>query len=194
MLYNNTETKIIREIYLNKSIHKRQLSRNLRLSMPSIEYALKKLPKFIKKEKIGNQLHYSLEYSNPELSAVLGVVESGRLANLPPKIRLAVADLLAELDPKPLLALIFGSYSRGDFTNSSDLDILLIFQSITNPEQICHNISMRTNLQISPIYLDYEQFRKSFADSTKDFFKEIKRDKLLLVGIEWWRQLESKTA
>lgn len=48
---------------------------------------------------------------------------------------------------------------------------------------------MKTNTQINPIYLNYNEFKESFHNLSKDFFKKLKKDKIILVGIEWWRQL-----
>ena len=56
-MYDNTETKIIEQLYLNKEIHKRELARRLKLTMPSIDNALKKIKSIVKIKKIGNQLH-----------------------------------------------------------------------------------------------------------------------------------------
>ena len=48
---------------------------------------------------------------------------------------------------------------------------------------------MKTNTQLNPVYLNYQEFKESFHNPTKEFFKNLKKDKLILIGIEWWRQL-----
>ena len=90
------------------------------------------------------------------------------------------------------MAFIFGSYASGSYTKSSDIDILLIFQKIEDSkkiENVAKKISMKTNTQINPVYLSYQEFKESFHNSTKEFFKKLKKDKIILIGIEWWRQL-----
>ena len=196
-MYDNTEIRILEQIYLNLGIHKRELSKRLKLGMPSIDYALPKIENLLKKQKAGNQIKYFLDYSKDELSPALSIVEYVRLERLPTKVRLAVRDFLKELKHKPVLALIFGAYAHDSYTKESDIDILLVFQKIDVAKQIensAKKISMKTNTQLNPVYLDYNSFKESFHNPTKEFFKKLKKDKLILVGVEWWRQLHDEEA
>ena len=196
-MYDNTEIRILEQIYLNLGIHKRELSKRLKLGMPSIDYALPKIENLLKKQKAGNQIKYFLDYSKDELSPALSIVEYVRLERLPTKVRLAVRDFLKELKNKPILALLFGSYAADSYTKESDIDILLVFQKIDDAKQIensAKKISMKTNTQLNPVYLDYNSFRESFHNPTKEFFKKLKKDKLILVSVEWWRQLHDEEA
>lgn len=196
-MYDKTELKILEQVYLKPGTHKRELSKQLKLGMPSIDYALKKIEGLLKKEKSGNQIKYFLNYSKEALTPMLYLVEYLRLSRLDSKIRLSIADFLKELKEKPLITIIFGSYAKDDYTKDSDIDILLIFQKIEKEKQIeetANKISMRTDVIINPVYLDYHSFKESFHDSTKEFFKNLKKDKIILTGIEWWRQLENEEA
>jgi predicted nucleotidyltransferase len=160
--------------------------------MPSIDYGLKKISKLIKQKKSGNQINYFLDYSKEGLTPFLNAVEHSRFEKLPEKARLAVNDFLKELSEKPIMAIIFGSYASGTYTKGSDIDILLVFQKIEDSKRIentAKKISMKTNTQLNPIYLSYQEFKESFHNSTKEFFKKLKKDKIILIGIEWWRQL-----
>ena len=44
-MYDKTEIRILEQIYLNPGIHKRELSKQLKLGMPSIDYGLQKIAK-----------------------------------------------------------------------------------------------------------------------------------------------------
>lgn len=196
-MYDKTELRILGQIYLRPGIHKRELSKLLNLGMPSIDYAIRKIEKLLIKRKSGNQINYFLNYSKEALTPMLYAVEYSRFDALPAKIKLAINDFLKELNEKPIIAVIFGSYARGDYTKDSDIDILLIFQKLEREKHIentAKRVSMRTNTQINPVYLDYSVFRDSFHDSTKNFFKNIKKNKIMIVGIEWWRLLEDEEA
>ena len=191
-MYDKTEIRILERIYVNPGIHKRELSKQLKLGMPSIDYGLKKISKLIKQKKSGNQINYFLDYSKEELIPLLNAVEHSRLERLPAKVRLSIRDFLKELETKPIIAVIFGSYASGTYTKSSDIDFLQVFQKIEDPKKIensAKKISMKTNTQLNPIYLSYQEFKESFHNSTKEFFKKLKKDKIILIGIEWWRQL-----
>src|SRR3989338_795351 len=196
-MYDKTELRVLEQIYLNPGIHKRELSKRLKLGMPSIDYALQKIEKLIKTQKAGNQIRYFLDYSKEGLSPALSMVEYGRLERLPANVRLVVRDFLKELKDKPILALIFGSYTDSSYTHESDIDVLLVFQKIDDTKQIentAKKVSMKTNTQLNSVYLDYDSFKESFHNPTKEFFKKLKKDKIILIGVEWWRQLQDEEA
>lgn len=196
-MYYNTETRILEQIYTKPGIHKRELSKQLKISMPSVDYALKKIVKLLKVQEAGNQLRYSIDYSKEALTPMLYAAEYSRIQRLPANVRIAISEFLRELQEKPLIAAVFGSYARGDYTKESDIDILLVFQKTENAKAIentSNKISMRTNTKISPVYIDYISFRESFHNSTKEFYKNLKKGKILLTGIEWWRQMEHEEA
>ena len=191
-MYDKTEIRILELIYLSPGIHKRELSKQLTLGMPSIDYGLKKIIKLIKLKKSGNQINYFLDYSKEELTISLNSVEHSRFEKLPAKVKLSVNDFLKELYAKPVIVVIFGSYASGSYTKSSDIDILLVFQKIDDSKRIentAKKTSMKTNTQLNPVYLNYQEFKESFHNPTKEFFKKLKKDKIILIGIEWWRQL-----
>ena len=189
---DKTEIRILEWIYISPGIHKRELSKQLKLGMPSIDYGLKKISKVIKQKKSGNQINYFLDYSKEELTPLLNTVEHSRFEKIPAKVRLSINDFLKELVEKPVIVMIFGSYARRNYTKSSDIDILLVFQKIEDSKKIENTekkISMKTNTQLNPVYLSYQEFKESFHNSTKEFFKKLKKDKIVIIGIEWWRQL-----
>jgi len=53
-MYDKTEIRILEKIYLSPGIYKKELSKQLKLGMPSIDYGLKKINKFIKQKRTGN--------------------------------------------------------------------------------------------------------------------------------------------
>ncbi len=191
-MYDNTEIRVLEQIYLRPGIHKRELAKMLSLSMPSIDYSLKKLNRFVLKHHSGNQIQYSLNYATGAITPFLYAVEYRRLEKLPLNIKRSLREFIKELKEKPLLSILFGSYVSGRYTSSSDVDILLVFQKLDKPQEIektARIIGLRTNVQINAVYLDYPSFSSSFHLSTKEFFRNLRENKLLLVGIEWWRLL-----
>lgn len=196
-MYDNTCLRIVEQVNIKPGIHKRELSKQLKLSMPSIDYALKKLDKLMRKQRSGNQIKYFLDYSKEALTPILCAAEYSKFEKLPASIRITIEDFLKEVKEKPIISVIFGSYAKGNYIKDSDIDILLVYQIIgdaKNIESTAKKVSMRIGMKISPIYLDYDSFRKSFHDPTKEFFKNIKKDKIVLTGIEWWRQLKDEEA
>ncbi|MFH1358539.1 MAG: nucleotidyltransferase domain-containing protein [archaeon] len=196
-MYDKTEIKIIEQIYLKPSIHKRELAKQLNLGMPSIEYSIKKINKVLKSEKSGNQIKYFLNYSKEELIPMLYAVEFSRFERFPDNIKLAIMDFIKELKEKPLICVVFGSYAKGDYTKNSDIDVFLIYQRLERNKDIentAKRVGMRTNTKINPVYLNYNSFKESFHNPRKEFFKKLKENKIILVGIEYWRELKNEEA
>ena len=196
-MYDNTELKILKEIYLKPGIHKREISKQLKVGMPSVDYALKKISVLLKKRKSGNQIKFYLDYSKNSLIPLLCQVEYSRFEKLSAKIRFSIIEFLKELETKPLITILFGSYAKGNYTKDSDIDILLVFQKLEKTEkieQVAKKVGMRYNASLQPVYLDYKSFKESFFNSTKTFFKNIKKDKIILSGIMWWVLLKNEEA
>jgi predicted nucleotidyltransferase len=194
-MYNKTCLEILELIYTRQNIHKREMSKKLKIGMPSINYAVKKMNKLFINKKEGNLIKYRLNYSNKDLTQYLYSVENSRLKKLQPKIKIAINEFLEELKEKPIIATIFGSYARGDFDENSDIDILLVYNKVEDTQAIentAKKISLNTNVIINPVYIDYISFKRSFHNTTKKFFKNLKNHKILLIGIEWWRQMENE--
>ena len=196
-MYDITTLKILEAAYTEPGIHKRALSKKIGLTMPSIDNALLKLKEILIEERSGNRLGYRINYLSDNAVPAIYAVEYSRFSRLPSKIRNSVGDYLSELKDKPLLFIIFGSYAKGDYTRSSDLDVLLVFQALGNQkeiESIARKVSMGTNVSFNPVYLDYGDFARSFHDKTNRFFMNLRQDKIILSGVEWWRLLINEEA
>lgn len=195
-----TKLKIISELEKNhKGIHLRELSRLVNSGLPNIKRFLEILEKerVVRKEKEANLVKFKLRKSERTI-AYLKQINTERFLALLGKVQIAITDFMNEIEIKPLIALIFGSYAKGNYTKDSDIDVLLVFQKVENEksiENIARKISMRTNTKISPIYIEYKNFEKNFLNKKHDFSKEIRQDVIILLGIEnyynlLWRFLE----
>ena len=189
-----TKIRIINILDKNKKgVHIRELARLVKTSYNNTVRNIKILEKenIIKKEKDANLIKLKLKNS-PLTIAYLKQVHTENFLKLPKKVMASVNEFLGELQEKPVIALIFGSFAKGNYTNDSDIDILLVFQKInnsTNIENTAKRISMRTNTKLSPIYLDYENFEKNFLDKHHDFSNEIRQNIIILLGTEYYYHL-----
>jgi len=176
-----------------RGIHLRELSRLLKTGLPNIIRYAEILEKenVIKKQKDANLVKLQLKKS-PKTIAYLKQVNTERFLALPKKIQIAINDFLNELEIKPLIILIFGSYAKGNYTKDSDIDILLVFQKVENEGQLentAKRISMRTNTKINPVYLNYKNFETNFLNKEHDFSKEIRQRVIVLSGIDLYYSL-----
>ncbi|MEM2131557.1 MAG: nucleotidyltransferase domain-containing protein [Candidatus Woesearchaeota archaeon] len=189
-----TKIKIIDVLDKNKKgIHIREISRLVKTSYNNTFRNLKILEKenVIKKEKEANLIKIKLK-NNPLTIAYLKLAHTENFLNLPKKIVNAINDFILELEQKPLIALIFGSYAKNNYTQNSDIEVFLVFDKIRKQdfiENTAKRISMRTNTKISPIYVDYENFKKNFLDKNHEFSNEIRQNIILILGLEIYYEL-----
>ena len=189
-----TKLKLIHLLEENPNgIHLRELSRKLETGMPNLLRYLNLLEKeeVIMRKKDGNLVKVKLKNSIKTL-AYLKQLNAEKFLMLPKKVQLALTDFLNELTIKPLIVLIFGSYAKKTNSENSDIDLLLVYQNLENEKEIentAKRISMRTNLKISPVYLDYNSFEKNFLDKNHAFSGEIRQNVIILFGIELYYQL-----
>ncbi|MEA3379201.1 MAG: nucleotidyltransferase domain-containing protein [Nanoarchaeota archaeon] len=189
-----TQLRMIELLEQHKEgIHLRGLSRLLKTGLPNVTRYANILEKVnvIQKEKEANLVKLKLKKSHKTI-AYLKQVNTERFLSLPKRIQTAISDFLEELGLNPLITIIFGSYAKGNYTKDSDIDILLVFQKLENEKQIentAKRISMRTNTNISSIYLNYKNFEKNFLNKEHDFSKEIRQKAIILSGVELYYSL-----
>lgn len=184
-----TKIKIISELEKNwQGIHLRAISRAVNSGLPNVKRFLEILEKekVVVKEKDANLVKFKLKESQKTLG-YLKQVNIEKFLRLPIKIQNSINDFLKEIENRPLIALIFGSYAKENYDKSSDIDILIVFQNlehVKNIEITATQISMRNNTKISPVYLDYKIFEKNFLNKEHDFSKEIRQEVIVMLGLE----------
>ncbi|MEK6953337.1 MAG: nucleotidyltransferase domain-containing protein [Nanoarchaeota archaeon] len=189
-----TKIKLINVLDKNKNgVHIRELARLVKTSYNNTVRNIKILEKenTIKKEKEANLIKIKLKNS-PLTIAYLKQAHTENFLKLPKKVITSITEFLNELQEKPLIALIFGSFANENYTGNSDIDILLVFQKISNQEDIentAKRVSMRTNTRLSPVYVNYESFEKNFLNKSHEFSNEIRQKVIILAGIEHYYRL-----
>lgn len=189
-----TKLRIIDALDNHKEgVHIRELSRIVKTSYNNTVRNIKILEKeqAIRKKEDANLIKIKLK-NNPITIAYLKQTHTENFLALPKKIINAVREFLNELEERPLIAMIFGSYAKKNYTTNSDIDLLLIFQKIPNPtsiENTAKRISMRTNTKINPVYLNYKNFEKNYLNKNHDFSNEIRKNVIVLTGIEHYYAL-----
>ena len=107
-------------VHPTEAIHLRELSRKLSISMPSVVQAMKKL----EKEKL---VFVERGIALTQIRALHGneFLRLKRVYNLDSLYRCGLVDYLIE-SLRPVAIVCFGSYSRGEDTEKSDIDIAVI--------------------------------------------------------------------
>jgi predicted nucleotidyltransferase len=95
-----------------------------------------------------------------------------------------VAFITSKLSPERII--LFGSYARGDNTENSDIDILIIIKNLENERKITGTLYkelLKENISvpIDFIAIDYDKYNK-LKDETGYIYKTIEQEGQILYG------------
>lgn len=141
-------------------VHLRQLSRKLRISLPWVRKTVDELARkgFVRKRKLGGLV---LVKANRDSRLFLALKRSSNIYSL---WSCGLVDCLIESFGKPEAIVLFGSYSRGEDTESSDIDIAVITTRTVPVDLARFEKELRRGLQI---------LRISASKIEKDFQKTL---------------------
>ena len=166
------------------------------MGLPTVEHHLKTLEtqNLIRKTKEGRNIKLYPNYKNKAIISEIYQSEYLQISKLPDDISTAVFDFIASLDTRPIFVAIFGSYADGTFTKKSDIDLFLVFNKppIKEIENKLKAIMFKHDIDISPVYMSYIEFKEKFFDEKDQFMKEFKKKKLIIEGISLWVMLENE--
>ena len=110
-------------------------------------------------------------------------------------VRTYVNEMVSSLKIKFTL-IIFGSVARGEATSKSDIDILVMSEGVLSKKnrntvmEALHKGSIATNIQVKPVFLDYN----GFLESKGRFEMRIKNDGLIVYDLldsdKVWKQMK----
>ena len=113
-----------------------------------------------------------------------------------PNVPINIKDIIDEfienvnkiLESRVKKIILYGSYARGDYNNSSDIDIMILtdlsFEEIEDYRDkisdIAYDIELDTGIVLSPIIKNIEKYnsRVSFVP----FYKNVEREGVVLVN------------
>ena len=186
------ELGVYKALYLNKGgLHIREISKKADLTLPSVFNHIKRGEErgTISCETKGRMKICKLNFESKFLVPILQEIELSRLGELPERVRRALNDFINNLQEKPLIISVFGSYATGKQTKSSDLDVLLVYQRIDNElmkkiEVSVSRIKGRTTINIQPVSISYDEFQKEIMDLENEFMKDVRKYVVAITGME----------
>jgi predicted nucleotidyltransferase/predicted transcriptional regulator with HTH domain len=157
--------EILFEIYSNKKIYLREISRNLKMN-PSLVFRILKIlneSKILGKEKKGKEIFYFLK-KNESYNFLVSMLEKYHLEKIVEnnqnlKDFIKSIYLNEELLKSSDLILIFGSQISGDFNNISDIDVLFVNENKNLVIQKCQVISVMIGKEINPVIYKKRKFK-----------------------------------
>lgn len=170
--FTNKELSILRYFYEQKA-HRigyvRQIKRYSGLSEHTLLKYLGVLEnkKIIQARKQGNLKIFEINLKNPLVKIFFGYFDIIKMEDLEYKRKRAIQEFLLKIQgiKLPYFILLFGSTAKGNYTKTSDIDIIPIFEkydkTIKNKiEELTKTIYAETGLRINFLLMNLNEFIK----------------------------------
>ena len=131
-------------------------------------------------EKSGNQKLYSANPASPIHAELVAIVR--KTFGLAEPLKEALAHLGSQLD----LAFIYGSVARGEDTSASDVDLLLVSETLGYADVMAalHPAIERLGRQVNPTIYTRDELARRLRDGNAFVTKLLAQPKLWLIGSE----------
>jgi len=142
--------------------------------------------KVIAKAKAGKAYLCSLNLENEKTLTLIQLSEIEKRNEFYDKnkeLKLILEDFIDSMESKfnILSIVLFGSYSKGNATKESDIDILLLSKSSINIGKKIKDMYAKYGKEINPILMTINDFKKQ---KDKALIKEIINNHYILYGVE----------
>ena len=122
--------------------------------------------KILIKEKKKSNTFYSINYSNTILVSLLNLINKIKFEKLPFNVKKSILESIFSL--KPRMAILFGSYAKGNYKKESDID-LLFFDALKKPKKI-KEISENYGVRLNVVFMELKNLDLN-SESLKHIFK-----------------------
>ena len=154
--------EILKMIYEKQEIHLSHISKQLKLYPFSVQKTLSKIKPFLKEKKAGKTILFSLDKTQARYLRLIELIEDYRLTTKNEIVNSVIKHLTNLFsDEHILVCCLFGSYARMNFTEESDIDILLVVKE-KNAElkKKVSQISSILGREVNPLILSEKEFEK----------------------------------
>jgi len=153
--------KILRIFYNNKDnrIHLRDIARKTGLNENSVSRFLNQLVKLeiLKYEKDGNLKKYFIK-KNFLIFVIFSIFDIKRFESLASLRKRAFEYFFEKLEEQPIIVVLFGSSAKENYSDKSDIDLLLVVNKKIKTEKAEKNAETQTGLRINCLQISYEDF------------------------------------
>ncbi|MCG2711479.1 MAG: nucleotidyltransferase domain-containing protein [Candidatus Omnitrophica bacterium] len=186
--------KKILEVFMKnpfKEIHLREIARLSKVSLTNADSSLKLFVKndVFERRNISNMTFFKPNLMSEDILKIFEFLElekrkgfynkNKKIARLLQKYTRDIIDLS---NKKIQMVILFGSVARGEWTQSSDIDILVVVSEKDKDITAALNkakIDVSPLLEIRPISTTVDKFTEGFSKKT-EFYDELWRDRVVL--------------
>jgi predicted nucleotidyltransferase len=183
-LFTKTQQRVLGLLYgkPDKSFYTNEILRLADMGRGTVTRELEKLANagLVVVSKEGNQQHYQANADNPIFEELVSIARK----------TFGVADVIREalmsLDEKFDSAFIYGSVAKSEATANSDIDLLVISDSLAYADLMANLMAAEKVLYrpINPSVYDAEQFKRKWREGNAFISKVMEQPKIWLKGSE----------
>ena len=155
--------KILKFFYENKDkkIHLRDIARQTDLNENSAYRFLNQLEVagILGSEKDGNMKKYRIKKTE-KAYCIFTCLDIEKFQKLTAIRRDAIGLFIDRLDEKPIIMFLFGFTAKNNYTQKSDIDILLISNKKINTKKAKDYVEAQTSLKINDFQIMFSEFQK----------------------------------
>ena len=163
----------------DETFYVREIARLTGISAGSLHRELKLLTDagLLLRTAAGNQVRYQANRDCPIYEELAGIFR--KTTGLADVLR----ELLAPLQRKIALALVFGSVAQGKAVSTSDVDLLVIGSvPFTAVVEACHAGSQQLGREVNPVVMTRASFQKKQRDGDRFVSRIAKEPRIVLIG------------
>jgi predicted nucleotidyltransferase len=182
LLFGSYRQRVLAQLLLHpdNSYHVRELARLTGTPPGTLHKELAKLAEvgLLRRERRGNQLHYQANCECPVFVELAGLFRktSGVVGVL--------ADALGGLQPRPEMALVFGSMARGEENSRSDIDLLLLAEcSFGEAIKALYPVQDILHREVNPVLYTAAEFSRRIAEKDGFVLNILASPKLFVIGV-----------
>ena len=183
-LFTKTQQRVVGLLYGNpgKSFYTNEIVRFGNMGRGTVKRELDRLVSagLLVLSREGNQLHYQANSDSPIFNELRGIVKKTF------GIAGVIRDTLLPLDVEIELAFIYGSIARGEETASSDIDLMVVSESVAYSELMVELANAEESLgrTVNPTIYTMKQLKTKFKKDNAFVVKVMKQPKLWIKGSE----------
>lgn len=163
----------------DETFYVREIARLTGVSAGSLHRELKLLTDagLLLRTTAGNQVRYQADRTCPVFNELAGIfLKTAGLADV-------LRDVLAPLQKKISLALVFGSMAQGKAQAASDIDLLVVGSvSFAAVVQACIAGTLRLGREVNPVVMTKAAFQSKLLQGGRFVSRVVKEPKVFLIG------------
>lgn len=183
-LFTTTQQKVLSLLYVHpdKSFYTKEILRLTGMGVATIKRELDRMlaAGILTMTKLGNQHHYQANPACPIYKELLGIVR--KTFGIVDVIQTAILPLDSEIE----IAFIYGSIAKEEETASSDIDLLILTESLAYADvmNVLSEAEQSLARPINPTIYDKAQIKRKLKEENAFLMRIMEQPKLWIKGTD----------